>query len=272
MSVPGDVLYSVPSARMREYSEHAVVVRFEDVRQVLDTDPASLLPHLRWVQLLRVDAEGEGLLAWSRGVPIELVLSRPADYPYLYAYTGLRENHPLRVVLRAERGVGRAARVALALGLPVRLLVRQPEPGVVEEMAEVLDLYLHQATVAAPVEFYQSMLLVLFHGGGGTLWASQGEDPAFVRYVTESGGLSVSQRLDDVALEGPPGAFLTEFQATVLAEGGECRACEFRDGCGGYFKLPDRTFSCRHIVVLLGRLAEAARELRRDAACAHEDT
>jgi hypothetical protein len=50
----------------------------------------------------------------------------------------------------------------------------------------------------------------------------------------------------------------------VLAPEAECASCEFFLNCGGYFKWPNRDFSCDGIKRIFHRLSRAALELHDD--------
>jgi hypothetical protein len=192
-------------------------------------------------------------------MPLDIVVAEPqAESPGLHALSRLRHDRPLRVTIPVVPGVARAARVAMALQLPVRLLPIQPSPEALAELHQVLDIYLHDARTVAPVQFLHSALAHWLHGDPTTLWQSLEQDPAY--YPRFGPGP------EDPAPNAPPRnhAFATEWLARVAEKGGECASCRFRSVCGGYFKWPDASYACAPVLPLFARLEEAAAQVTRD--------
>jgi hypothetical protein len=160
----------------------------------------------------------------------------------------------------------KAVKLAVSLNFAVKLEVTQPDQTLVKEMVGVLDFYLHHSTVAQPIEFFHSLLLAFYQENPVTLWAVQEEDPAFFRYITEQGEETISRRFAETKIKDDVGSFLENFNKELLTEKRECCQCEFFEHCGGYFKWPDREFSCDNVKTLLRTLQEAAGELKRDLA------
>jgi hypothetical protein len=73
-----------------------------------------------------------------------------------------------------------------------------------------------------------------------------------------------------IQLPGTPGAFVAEHQRELLAENRECARCEFFEPCGGYFKWPDREYSCDGVRSLFRTLWDASVELQQDVDAALE--
>ncbi|WP_169247682.1 hypothetical protein, partial [Candidatus Competibacter phosphatis] len=80
------------------------------------------------------------------------------NFPCCIATATLLDNHPTRVIVPVAPGFGKAVKVAVSLDFAVRLEVEQPEPALIEEMAAVLEFYLHQSTVAQPIEYFHGSL------------------------------------------------------------------------------------------------------------------
>jgi len=58
-----------------------------------------------------------------------------------------------------------------------------------------------------------------------------------------------------------------------LSEAGEeCRYCEFLSHCRGYFKWPERDYSCEGVRRIFRTLKNAAQELKRDYVASLERT
>jgi hypothetical protein len=187
---------------------------------------------------------------------VDVVMRSPlSEFMRLYRYAKLLENHPVRITVPVVAGFGSAVKVALALNFAVKLEVsKQPGPDLIEELHEVLNLYLYRPTVSQPVEFFHTLFLAFYKGGPASLWEIQEDDPARFRYVKDDG--------EEVAPRGGAGAAL--YRRELLAEGGECAGCEFYAYCGGYFKWPEKAYDCAGVRSLLGVLGDAAGELRGD--------
>ena len=63
-------------------------------------------------------------------------------------------------------GLYKAAKLAISLNFAVKLeVVQRLDQPVIDELGQVLDLYLHRPNVAAPIEFFHSTFLALYRGG-----------------------------------------------------------------------------------------------------------
>ncbi|MDQ5911587.1 MAG: hypothetical protein QG599_3685 [Pseudomonadota bacterium] len=217
------------------------------------------------VQLLSLDVDSESLNAWAPGLPVELAMTDPAaEFPLLYRHVNLLDQHPVRVVIPVQSGFAKAVRAAVALDFAVRLEPGQPEPALIDELAAVLEFYLHQPTVAQPIEYFQGALLGFYHQEPVPLWQVLDEDPEVLRYVTDDGAELLYGRLAGLDPAVAPDAELAAWINQVLATGDECQTCEFRQNCGGYFKWPRPDYDCAGVKRLFGVLRAAADELRRD--------
>ena len=218
------------------------------------------------VQLLSLAADSESLNAWAPGLPVELVMADPAtEFPLLYRHTPLLDQHPVRVVVPVRPGFFNAVKTAVALDFAVQLDVGQPDPALIEELAAVLKFYLHQSTVAQPIEYFQGALLGFYHEEPASLWAILDEDPQWLRYVADDGAESLNGRLAGAGIKTlAPEVELDVWIEQVLATHEECRNCAFLRHCGGYFKWPRRDYDCAGVKWLFSELREAASELRRD--------
>jgi hypothetical protein len=260
------LVYNVPSARVAEYRGRRLVVRARTPSEILACLSPEEIANLAYIQLLDADTDVDPLIQWQAEVPLDVVLQDPVtEYPHLYRFARLRETRPVRVSVPVVAGFSRAVKLAVSLQLAVKLeMVRQPDPTLIEELAEVLALYLHQPLVAQPVEWFHSLLLSLYSGEPATLWSLQEEDPAHVRFVTDAGGETISRRFAELPPPPDIDGFVTRLQAELTTRGSECAGCDFWEPCRGYFKWPDESFRCDGVKGLFRTLRGAAGELRED--------
>jgi hypothetical protein len=267
---PDSILYSVPVERAPAVAGGRVVLRAADPAAFAAAAPHVPVETVAWVQLIGVPDDPEAFDDWPEGVPVDVVLEDPANaYPALYRCATLIDRHPVRVTVPAVPGFAKAVKLAVSLHFAVKLRVGQPDPAVLEELSQVLDLYLHRATVDQPIEFFHSVLLATLYDASATLWQIQEDDPALFRFVTDAGEEAWPGRLTGAeAGAATPASFVAEHRAALLAAGGECASCPHLAVCGGYFKWPDPTYGCDGVKALLGTLTAAAQELATDMAAA----
>ncbi len=259
-------IYDIPVEQLPAYRGNCLIIR---------TREPAILPgllveeenpdHVIGVRLLSLEANSEALNAWAPGLPLELVMTDPAaEFPLLYRHTNLLDNHPVRVMIPVHSGFGKAVKVAVALDFAVRLEVGQPDPALIEELAEMVMFYLRQPTVAQPIEYFHSTLLGFYHDDPMPLWVVLDEEPHDLRYVSDAGAETLPGRLAGIEVDLTVETDRGEWIEQVLAAAEECRNCEFLRNCGGYFKWPNRDYDCAGVKRLFGELRDAAAELRRD--------
>ncbi len=259
------VVYNIPARMVEEYRGRPVIVRSDQPSELVARLPEAYLKDLACVQLLSLDGEIDDLIHWGELVPVDIVMRNPVEFPKLYRYADLLENHPVRVSIPAVPGCYKAVKLAVSLNFAVKLVIaQQPDQALIEELAQILDLYLHRPNVAQPVEYFHSTFLAFYHGEGITLWSVQEEDPMVIRYVTDEGEETISPRLEGITFGADYDSVVAEYQRALLAEKGECEGCEFWDICGGYFKWPDKQYHCDGVKSLFRTLKEAAGELQRE--------
>jgi hypothetical protein len=157
----------------------------------------------------------------------------------------------MRVLIPALAGFSKAVKLAASLQFSIRIELGQPSAEVIDELKQVLDYYLHQSQVSQPIEPFHGMLMSLYHGRPSTLWDLEERNTSIVAYIDDLGSET----------EVPvPEKFGTE----LLAAHAECEGCELFGHCSGYFKWPERGYSCAGIRSLFATISEAAGELRRD--------
>ena len=208
-------------------------------------------------------------LDWPDGVPLDVVLDNPARQAAgLYSLNPVARQRPVRVTVPGRPGLARAARVAMALQFPVRLLALQPSPEVLADLEEVLEVYLHGPQTSAPVEFFQSALAWLLRGDAPPAWIALELDPDW--FPRAGDDIAENDRRTgketDTPIVWPPAqpGFVQARLAGLVDAGGECGDCPFREWCQGLFKWPDAAYDCGGVKRLLARVAESAAQLARD--------
>jgi hypothetical protein len=250
---------NVPAGRVPPHAAGPVILRVASPDEVACTGdvPAE---RVLWIETKAELAES----AWPTGAGLDVVLGEPEqEAPRLYDLARMRHERPLRVTMEAVAGVATAARVAIALQMPVRLVVRQPSPAVVAELGAVLDGYLHDPRSAQPVEFFHSLLARRLHGAETTLWTALEYDPAVHRRVASDGR-------PDPAFPPHDAGFVAGHLERLVAAGAACPSCPFREPCAGWFKWPDPSYDCGAVIGLLQEVDDAAAALLRDLADARE--
>ncbi|HEV7473275.1 MAG TPA: hypothetical protein VGN90_04445 [Pyrinomonadaceae bacterium] len=257
------LIYNIPASLVGAYANRRVIVRSYDpaelVGSISQLDPANVL----YGQLLSLDVEAAPLTKWQQPVPLDLVMTRLVDeFPLLYRFSHLLDKHAIRVSVPVIPGFSDAVRLSLALHFSVKLEIGQPDRQLVEELSELLELYLHRSTIAQPVEYFHSTFLSFFHQEPSSLWFVQEEDPEQIRFVADNGEESLAKRLDGLPFQNGNGLRSNELE--LASEKSECDDCEFFDRCGGYFKWPSKDFRCDGVKTLFGTMRAAAAELRTD--------
>lgn len=260
-----EFIHNIPLQRLPSGSKDQFIIRTLEPTALpaalAKADPEQIVA----VQLLSPQADSEPLNAWAPGLPIELVIADPVtEFPLLYRHTPLLDQHPVRVVIPVQPGFAKAVKAAVALDFPVRLDVGQPDAALIEELAVVLQFYLHQSTVAQPIEYFQGALLSFYHQEPIPLWAILDENPQWLRFIADDGVESLYGRLAGIGVALEPETELDVWIDRVLATDEECRNCAFLSHCGGYFKWPRPNYDCVGAKRLFGEIRDAATELLRD--------
>jgi hypothetical protein len=224
-------------------------------------------PGLQWLQLesLIQDAGFWTQIAQCRSrFPIDVVLSNPAsDFAALYRLVDVRSERPVRVTLPALTGFSKAVRLAVSLGLPVRILPGQPSSEVLVELEQMLAFYLHDPLVESPVEFFHSVLASFSGADLGSVWTILEEDPARFRHFGPDGNWVLPRQVEPVESALVPEEFVANRFNHLIASGSECAACPWQEICQGYFKWPDANYSCAGIKLLFSKLEQTTAEMQR---------
>lgn len=257
------IIYNIPASLVQSYQDSPLIVRTSDPADSLRLFSRNTLEQLVCLHVPSLRFAGEELARLGGTIPLDLYMQEPEkEFPALYRCVRLLDTHPVRISMPVRPGVGKAVKVAVSLNFAVKLIVEQPDEPLIEELSQVLDLYLHLSTNTQPVEFYHSLLSAMYHRKTLTLWEIQEEDPVHSRYITENGKEYISARFakrDLTTLENA--SFVARFGQKCLTAGGECSHCEFFDFCSGYFKWPNSEYSCKGILRILAQVRDAALQL-----------
>jgi hypothetical protein len=264
-----EMVYNIPVNLVPKYRGRYVIVRSEKADEIVEALPDSDLEKVLGVQLLSLSAEVDAMARWGYAIPVELVMRDPVtEFALLYRHARLIDKHPVCASIPAIPGLSKAVRIANSLQFRVKLDLGQPDTAATAEMMTAVDYYLHHSSVSQPIEFFHTTLTSFYQNDPLTLWDVQEDDPTYFRYVTEDGRERIARRPVSVDAGTNLDSFITEFQKELLGEWGEghaeCSQCEFLANCGGYFKWPNREYSCDGVKSVFRALKEAAAELRRD--------
>jgi hypothetical protein len=259
----------LPSSLAEKQGEHpfvAIVRNREELFRWLRDPP----PGLRWLQVEGMLADAD---AWAEvahtdsDIPLDIVLSDPAsEFSDLYRLVDASAVCDIRVTVPVLPGSAKAVRLAAALRLPVRLLPGQPNGEALDELRAILDIYLHEPTVEAPVEFFHSLLVAACGAKDVSLWVILEHDPDTIRRYNAGGQTDFPAPDDPNEREFPPSGFVEKHLKSLIAQGAECAACPWQRPCRGYFKWPDPSYSCEGIKGLFSTIETAGTEIRRDMA------
>lgn len=254
--------YNIPVSLLNSCQGEKVVIRSRDAGELSRHLSRMDLDKVVNLQLLSLRHDPAEVSRLPEHLGVNLVIEEVnSEFPLLYRYVDLVNSRPMLVTVPAEPGCANAVKVAVSIGFPVRLQIGQPDEQVWQELADIRDYYLHQATVCQPIEFFHSLLLSYYLDSPVTLWAIQEEDPSISRYINDDGTWSVPSRtMGEDRLD--PDRFVGAFRGKLLARGAQCVACSFFDRCSGYFKLPDPAFDCHNAWALLEGIRQAAGELK----------
>ena len=205
-----------------------------------------------------------GDLGWASSAHgLDLRLIEPSQASELYRYAWLIGRLPVRVSIPTTSGVASAVRIAIALGMAVKLAFPPRAAHDWEELDEVLDFYLHGRFVGQPVEPFHSLLQAAFARRREDVWRVQDEDPAYVRFATGQGQPTRPSRFECQG-DGPLDNRLVARWRTVAARpGSACCDCRFLRDCGGYFLWPELSTHC-NVPSLWNRVVQAAEQLTDD--------
>ena len=260
------LVYNIPARMIDAYRGRNLIIRSSLPAELADCLPRVAVSRLRFIQLLSVSADSSALEGAGENVPLEIFLGDPGQYQRLYDFTNLLDTHPVRIAIRVVPGFSKAVKLATSLNYAVKLEIEQHDEILIEEIESVLDLYLHRSYVRHPIEFFQSLLLCLYRNEPVSLWEIAEESPAQVRFITDDGEETISKRFAGVRLAVKLNKFVDTFAQELISEKRECHDCEFFSFCSGYFKWPDKAYSCAGVKRVFRTLVSASQEVREDLA------
>ncbi|MBV8586787.1 MAG: hypothetical protein JO308_10920 [Verrucomicrobia bacterium] len=242
----------------------AIVRNREEFSRWLDNPP----PGLRWLQVEGMLGDAE---AWTEAahdgshIPFDVVLSDPStEFSGLYRLVDACAERDVRVTIPAAPGLAKAVRLAAALRLSVRVLPGQPTAEALGELREVLEFYLHEPMVEAPIEFFHSLLAGMEGDDAASLWMILEEDPDAFQHFDAKGQARAPRTGDCVELVSS--GFVKNHLDRLVAQGRECADCPWQQPCHGYFKWPDPAYSCEGVKQLFSNIQAAGDEIRREMA------
>ena len=248
------LVHRVPLKEVGAHPDGPVIVCVGDRGEAAGLDKVAI-DRIVWVEIpLRLARH-----PWPPGAPLDVVIEDPArEAAGLYYLTQVRYERPVRVTIPGRPGIARAAHIAMALQLPVRLMTFQPSPGVLGELDESLEIYLHDPQTSAPVEFFQAALAWWLHGDAPPPSVVLELDPDWYRRFPVGG-----ERAGYESLPQEPG-FVKRRLEYLVREGLECESCRFCEWCQGFFKWPDSAYRCDGVKRLLARIEESAAQIALD--------
>ena len=248
---------------VRAYHGEDIIVRAHDPcefpKYLSETD----IEKVPYLQLLSLSVDTDCLARWGEKIPLDLIMTDPEkEFPLLYRFSSLLNKHPVRVSVPPVCGFSKAIKLAASLNFAVKITGGQPDAALNGEMTDILNLYLHHPTVSQPIEYFHSILLAFFHEKPVSLPTIQEEDPMYFRYITDQGEETISDRFAAHGIIGEI-AIATVIR-TLPEESEECPDCEFLPHCRGYFKWPERDYSCKGVKEIFRTLKNAAKGLKKD--------
>lgn len=222
-------------------------------------------PGLQWLQVEGLLGDAEAWATAAQGgdeMPLDVVMTDPAaEFAQLYRLVDVRATRDVRVTIPAAPGLVKAVRLAASLGLAMRILPGQPSAETLAELGEAAEFYLRDPMVQAPVEPFHSLLATMRGTADGMLWTILEDDPAVFAHYDAKGREILARSTQPV-----PPDFVREHFASLIAEETECATCPWQEVCAGYFKWPDRGYSCAGVKLLFALLDTAAEEIGQELA------
>ena len=256
-------IYNIPVSLISSYGNEMLVVRSEDPAELARSLERIERNRVEQLQLIGVHPDPTPLSQLDPTIPLEIVMKdweKEAEHLPLYAKAIF--SNPTRVLIDTSPGFLRALNIAISLRMEAGLIVHQPDDALVQELESALDLYLYDAEVEVPIEFFHSLLVAFCRNYlEDSLWTIQREDPTRDRYVLDNGSIVISPRLP-TEVSGRSDDFLDDYRFDLMAQQGECSVCPYFTQCIGYFKFPDEAYSCKGMQRIFSKLKEAANEIK----------
>jgi hypothetical protein len=263
-----DLIYSIPAALADSYQGQPVILRFTDFAETaVFTRAMATTADILYISLQGNTEQPLSPALLQSGIPLDYRLTADNNHAaILYRLAGKLQDSDLRISLPMRSGFSKTVQLATALNFAVKLEYLTPFPGLINELRQVIDIYLHQSTVSQPIDFLHSLLISFIHDYPGNLWQILEEDPAYYCFVSDQGKQLLPGRLTPGKLSFPAASFAARHQEIIRTADSECASCAYIDRCGCYFKWPDQTVSCREnkFQLVFSILEQAASEIVAD--------
>ncbi|MGO9118670.1 MAG: hypothetical protein ACLQPD_13825 [Desulfomonilaceae bacterium] len=259
------MIYNVPLALLSSYPEVNVVIRSSDPTSLVKAALGDASNGIKAVQLLSPDQRVEELAVLPPSMEIDLCLIElHQEAGIIPVWSKLFKDRAARLVLPVVTGFSEPAKEALRAGLSVMLVIDQPDAALVGELKDLFVFFAREPDVKAPAEFFYSLFGSFLNNQVASLWGIQEEHPFSHRYVTDSGNVTLSHRLERTVYGSGLASFLANHKLNLFVRKEECCSCTFFSHCEGYFKLPRDGYSCSAIRKLFDLMQDTAAELRAD--------
>lgn len=259
------MVYNVPLALLSSYCDEDVVVRSSDPGALVEAALEDDSTRIKAVQLLSPGRRADELIVLPPSVAIYLCLMElHQDEGIIPVWSQFFKDRSVRLVLPVVTGFGQVAKEAMRAGLRIMLVIDQPDEALVEDLKDIFVFFTREPDVKEPVDFFYSLFSSFLTKRVESLWQIQEEHPSSYRYVTESGEVTLSKRLDHTTYDSDLASFLADYKLNLFVRKEECCSCRFFSHCEGYFKLPRDGYSCRAIKKLFDLMWDTATELRTD--------
>ncbi|MBI4962263.1 MAG: hypothetical protein HY913_03215 [Desulfomonile tiedjei] len=267
------MIYKVPLPLLPSYPTENLAVRSSDsaalVKAALDDGSG----RIKSVQLLAPGRGIEELRDLPPSVQVDLCLTEASpDKGTLLPWRKVLEGQAVRLVVPVVAGFSDVVKEALQAGLRVGLEIDQPQTGLVKELQDCFVFFIREADVKEPVDLFYGLFRSFLTKKVESLWQIQEEHPASYRYVTDTGEVTLSERLANATQGANLETFMADHKLNLFVRKEECCSCRFFSHCEGYFKLPKDGYSCSAIKDFLNQILESSAELRADLAQAPDSS
>lgn len=259
------IIYNVPATLASEYRTRRKIVRLRDGS---DIESLLALPDLADVICLQLPVNMKGVeLLRSRKcpvLPLDVIVTDPAEeFPLLHEFSQFTS---VRATISIWPGLNQAVRAAASLNFYVRLEHGRADHDATDELLEVLDFYLHNPTVAQPIDYFHSVLMSMIHDNSVSLWDIQEENPGRFRTVTDDGQERLPGRLARMDLPLEMDSLVEQLSRKLFSGNKLCGGCNFFPICRGFFKRLDKAQECAGHQAVFRALQTAASELKAELA------